>query len=78
MKKKDNAEMIKRLDAKAEKRQYTRTLLFEWLDVILLIVGMALISAGAFLIYIPAGFVIAGLCFLALAFFVGKKQAQRK
>jgi len=52
--------------------------LFEWLDVILLIVGMGLISAGAFQIYIPAGFAISGLCFLALAFFVGKKQAQRK
>ena len=51
--------------------------LFEWLDVFLLGIGVALISAGAFQIYIPAGFITLGLCFAALAFFVAKKQAGR-
>ena len=45
-----------------------------WLDVILLVAGMALISIGVFQIDIPAGYIVTGGCFIALAFFVGKQQ----
>jgi hypothetical protein len=43
-------------------------------DVVFLIFGFICISIGAFIIYIPAGWITLGLCFLALAFFIGKKQ----
>jgi len=46
-----------------------------WLDVAFLILGMASITGGVFLIFRPAGFIILGLCLVALAFFVAKKQA---
>lgn len=46
-----------------------------WLDVIFLLPGMALISFGALLIFRPAGFIVIGVCFIVLAFFIGKKQA---
>jgi hypothetical protein len=46
-----------------------------WLDVILLVPGMAFIVGGVFLIFQPAGFIILGLCFIALAFFVANKLA---
>ncbi|MFA6931508.1 MAG: hypothetical protein WCT05_14380 [Lentisphaeria bacterium] len=57
--------------------EHVKKKLFEWLDVLLLSIGMALISVGAFQIYIPAGFIVLGLCCVALAFFVAKKQARR-
>jgi hypothetical protein len=50
--------------------------LFSILDVPLLLIGMTLISFGAYLIYRPAGYIIAGCCFMAMAFFIAKKQAQ--
>jgi len=46
-----------------------------WLDVFLLLPGMVFLSIGTFKIYIPAGYLMIGLCFIALAFFVAKKQA---
>jgi hypothetical protein len=49
-----------------------------WLDVVFLIPGMVLMAIGVFKIYIPAGYIMAGLCFIALAFFIGKKQADIK
>jgi len=51
------------------------TYLAAWLDVIFLIPGMVCITIGVFKIYIPAGDIMMGLCFIALAFFIGKKQA---
>lgn len=47
-----------------------------WLDVILLLPGMAFIVAGVFFIYQPAGYIILGGCLVALAFFVANKQAK--
>lgn len=44
-------------------------------DAIFLILGYVCLAIGVFLIYIPAGWITVGLCFLALAFFVAKKQA---
>ena len=49
--------------------------LAKWLDAIFLLPGMALISLGAFQIFRPAGFITAGVCFIALAFFIASKQA---
>jgi hypothetical protein len=45
------------------------------MDIVFLFAGMGLISAGVFLIYKPAGYIMTGLCCLALAFFIAKKQA---
>ena len=48
------------------------------LDILFLIFGMGLVAYGISLIYMPAGYITAGLCLSALAFFVGKKQAQTR
>lgn len=56
------------------KKKNIRQHLAAWLDVIFLVAGMALISIGVFQIYIPTGYISTGLCFMALAFFVGKQQ----
>jgi len=48
-----------------------------WIDVMLLLAGMTFLILGVFLIYIPAGFIILGLCFAAMAFLIAKKQATR-
>ena len=45
------------------------------LDVFLLLAGMAFLSIGVFKIYIPAGYLTIGVCLVATAFFVAKKQA---
>lgn len=50
--------------------------IFAWLDVFLLLPGMASIAIGVFLIYQPAGFIVLGGCLIALAFFVANKQAR--
>ncbi|HEX2986089.1 MAG TPA: hypothetical protein VHO71_04665 [Caproiciproducens sp.] len=58
--------------------------LTEWLsviflhtgDVIFLFAGILCLAIGTFLIYIPAGWISLGVCFIALAFFIGRKQAQ--
>lgn len=55
--------------------QSTAKRLASWLDVFLLLPGMAFIVVGVFLIYRPAGYIVLGLCFIALAFFIAKKQA---
>lgn len=50
--------------------------LWKVLDVMFLMVGMSLLFFGVYLIYIPAGYITAGLCFMALAFLVAKKQSR--
>jgi hypothetical protein len=55
--------------------QSTAKKLFSWIDVFLLLSGMTFIIIGVFLIYRPAGYIVWGLCFIALAFFVANKQA---
>ena len=48
------------------------------LDILFLIPGMGLVAYGISMIYIPAGFITAGLCLSALAFFIAKKQAAKR
>jgi len=43
-----------------------------WLDVFLLLPGMGLIVFGAFLIYVPAGYILCGCCLIAMAVISGK------
>ncbi|SEJ60184.1 hypothetical protein SAMN05660742_111119 [Propionispira arboris] len=45
------------------------------IDAILLLLGMAFINIGVFLVNIPAGFISIGICFVLLAFIVAKKYA---
>lgn len=48
----------------------------KWVSVIsdvLLVLGIILITIGAYKIYIPLGYIILGICFLAFAFFIGVK-----
>lgn len=40
---------------------------------ILLIIGIILLSTGVFKIFIPAGYIVLGICFIAFAFFIAKK-----
>jgi len=43
------------------------------LDDMLLIIGVILLAIGVFKIYIPAGYIVLGICFIAFAFFIAKK-----
>jgi len=43
------------------------------IDDILLIIGIILLSMGVFKIFIPAGYIVLGICFIAFAFFIAKK-----
>lgn len=45
------------------------------IDAILLLLGMASINIGVFLVNIPAGFISIGICFILLALIVAKKYA---
>lgn len=38
--------------------------------------GCFLISTGAAMIYIPAGLIVAGLCFIGIAFMLGKVKSK--
>jgi len=42
------------------------------LDDILFIVGFILLSIGVFKIFIPAGYIVLGICMIAFAFFIAK------
>ncbi|WP_157047243.1 hypothetical protein [Alkaliphilus metalliredigens] len=45
-----------------------------FLEDILFIVGITLFSIGVFKIYIPAGFIVLGICFIAGAYFIAKRR----
>jgi hypothetical protein len=47
--------------------------LLKFIDDILLIIGIILLSIGFFKIFIPAGYIVLGICFVAFAFFIAKK-----
>jgi len=47
--------------------------LFKIMDDILLVIGCILLSIGVFKIFIPAGYIVLGICFMAFAFFIAKK-----
>lgn len=48
------------------------------LDDIFFIIGVALLAVGVFKIFIPAGYIILGICFIAFAFFIAKSRVGRK
>lgn len=49
--------------------------LLNWLDLVFLIPGMFFIAFGIFKIYVPAGYISLGICFIAFAFFIAKKYS---
>jgi uncharacterized membrane protein YiaA len=48
-------------------------IILKCIDDILLIIGIVLLAIGVFNIYIPAGYITLGICFIAFAFFIAKK-----
>lgn len=44
------------------------------LDDILLVIGLSLVTKGTFLFSSPAGYIMAGLCLLFVAFIVAKRR----
>lgn len=42
------------------------------LDDIFFIIGVVLLAVGVFKIFIPAGYIILGVCFMVFAFFIAK------
>ena len=48
-------------------------ILSKCVDDVLLIIGIILLSVGVFRIFIPAGYIVLGICFIAFAFFIAKK-----
>lgn len=48
------------------------------LDDIFLIIGIVLLAVGVFKIFIPAGYIVLGICCIAFAFFIAKTKAGRK
>jgi len=49
------------------------SLLIKTATDILLIIGLILLSLGVFKIFIPAGYIVLGICFIVFAFFIAKK-----
>lgn len=49
--------------------------IMRYLDDLLLIIGIALLSIGAFKIYVPAGYITLGILFIASALLYAKKEA---
>jgi len=47
----------------------------DWLDAVLLLLGLTSICIGAFFITASIGFIVMGACLSGLAFFVAKKSA---
>jgi hypothetical protein len=47
--------------------------LMKFIDDILLIMGIIFLSIGVFKIFIPAGYIVLGICFVAFAFFIARK-----
>ena len=50
----------------------------KWLDAVFMLPGMVLVTYGVFQLSRPAGFIVAGVCCIALAFFTAAKQAGDK
>jgi len=53
--------------------KYILNLFLKVADDALLIIGIILIAVGVFKIFIPAGYIVLGICFTAFAFFIAKK-----
>ena len=43
-------------------------------DDVLLLVGVSFLSYGVFQIYVPAGHITLGICFIAIAYVVAKRK----
>lgn len=56
----------------------TPKMLKNWLDAVLLFIGIFFVALGIFLIYIPAGFIWVGVSSISLALVVAKKAAMRR
>lgn len=51
---------------------------FKYFDDMLLFIGITLIAFGVYQIYIPAGFIVLGICIIAFAFiFARSKEGDR-
>lgn len=44
-----------------------------FLDDIFLLIGTLFLSYGVFMIWIPLGFIVLGLCFIGFAYLIAKK-----
>ncbi len=53
------------------------TFLKKILEDIIALIGITLLAIGVFKIYIPAGYITLGICFMALAFFMGKRGGKK-
>ena len=49
-------------------------IIIKYLDDLLLIMGLAFLIYGAFMIYIPVGYITTGICLIAAAFLVARKK----
>lgn len=54
----------------------TLVLLIKIADDIIFISGIVLLSIGVFKVYLPAGYIVLGICFIAFAFFIARKSAE--
>ena len=45
-------------------------------DDALLLIGVSFLSYGVFQIYIPAGHITLGICFMAIAYLLAKRKGQ--
>lgn len=48
--------------------------LIDFIDDILLLMGIWFLCRGIFMIYVPAGYIAIGICLLAFAFFIVRKK----
>ncbi|MCM3455434.1 hypothetical protein M3685_16030 [Heyndrickxia oleronia] len=48
--------------------------ILKYIDDLLLTIGLVLLSIGVFQIYLPAGYITLGICFIAIAYFYAKKE----
>src|SRR5690554_3376237 len=48
------------------------------LDDILLVAGIACVARGVFMIYVPAGYIVLGLCLFGLAYLVAHRKAMAR
>ena len=84
---KENLIFISRKASKAAKRvalfiKKTLLALIKGLDLIiddlLLVAGITCITRGVFTIYVPAGYIVLGLCLLGLAYLVAHRKAMAR
>jgi len=84
---KDAGMYVSKLTTKAVRKaaffaKKTFKLLFKGLslisDDILLIAGIVCVARGVFMVYVPAGYIVLGLCLLGLAYLVAHRKAMAR